>query len=426
MVPSLVAPPTPALPGLTASEAPLEVMVTVFVLFVAAKLGEEFARRLGQPAVIGELLGGFIVGPGVLGLVVPGETSLVLAELGVVILLFAVGLEVRTDALLAVGRPAFLTAIIAMVLPIMAGIAIGLAIGEPISTATFIGLALAATSIGITSRVLADLGVLDRTFARVVLGAAVIDDVLALIAIGIVSGAASGDLSASTILVAVAAIGLVGLGFAAARRARGLRREVFTFPMFAETPLVPAFILMFGFALVSAAIGLAAIIGAFVAGLIVAETEAQDEIEHEIIPLRQIFTPFFFAVTGAQLDLSALLDPSVAALALVLAAVGVVTKAVGGLAGARSLGRWGSVAVGVGMVPRGEVGIVVANLGLAAGLLSVGVFSAVLVAVVLTTLVAPYLLTWAIPRARAEEEARSGGAPPPTGAPAQVESAPTE
>ena len=160
MVPSLVAPPTPVVPGLTASEAPLEVMVTVFVLFVAAKLGEEFARRLGQPAVIGELLGGFIVGPGVLGLVVPGETALVLAELGVVILLFAVGLEVRTDALLAVGRPAFLTAIIAMILPIMAGIAIGLAIGEPISTATFIGLALAATSIGITSRVLADLGVL--------------------------------------------------------------------------------------------------------------------------------------------------------------------------------------------------------------------------------------------------------------------------
>jgi Kef-type K+ transport system membrane component KefB len=387
----------------TASAAPLDVILGLFVLFVGAKVGEEIARRLGQPAVVGELIGGFVVGPGALGLVVPGEAALVLAEIGVVILLFSVGLEVRLDDLLAVGRPAVLTALIAMVLPIAAGLAIGLAVGEPLGTAAFIGLALAATSIGITSRILSDLGLLERTFARVVLGAAVIDDVLALILIGVVSGAATGDLSESTILVAVAAIGLVGLGFAAARRARGLRREVFTWPLFADTPLVPAFILMFGLALVSAAVGLAAIIGAFVAGLIVAETEAQDELEHEVRPLGLIFTPFFFAVTGAQIDLAALLDPATAVLGIALTLAGVATKALGGILGARSIGRWGATAVGFGMVPRGEVGIVVANLGLAAGLLSAGVFGAVVVAVVLTTVIAPYLLAWAIPRAVAED-----------------------
>ncbi len=386
-------------------------MLGLFLLFVAAKFGEEVARRLGQPAVVGELLGGFVVGPGVLGLVVPGETAAVFAELGVVILLFSVGLEVRLDDLLAVGRPAILTAIIAMLLPIAAGVAVGLLVGEGGYTAAFVGLALAATSIGITSRVLAELGVLDRTFARVVLGAAVIDDVLALILIGVVSGAAEGDLSASTMFVAVAAVGLVLLGFAAARRARGLKREAFTWPLFADTPLVPSFIFMFGFALVSAAIGLAAIIGAFVAGLIVAETEAQDEVEHDIKPLALIFTPFFFAVTGAQLDLSALLDMRVAALAIGLALIGVVTKAAGGLVGAWSIGRWGATTVGFGMVPRGEVGIVVANLGLAAGLLSEDVFSAVLVAVVLTTIVAPYLLAWAIPRAIAESDAAEAAHP---------------
>lgn len=384
-------------------------MFGLFLLFVGAKIGEEIARRLGQPAVVGELVGGFVVGPGVLGLVVPGETALILAEIGVVILLFSVGLEVRLDDLLAVGRPAVLTAIAAMILPITAGMAIALFGGENVSTAAFVGLALSATSIGITSRVLAEMGVLDRTFARVVLGAAVIDDVLALILIGIVSGAATGDLSGSTVLVAVAAIGLVGLGFAAARRARGLKREVFTWPLFADTPLVPAFMLMFAVALVSASIGLAAIIGAFVAGLIVAETEAQDELEHEIRPLGQIFTPFFFAVTGAQVDLSALLDPALAALAIALAVAGIITKAAGGLLGARSIGKWGSAAVGFGMVPRGEVGIVVANLGLVAGLLSEGLFSAVLVAVVLTTMIAPYLLAWAIPRAVAESEASDAG-----------------
>lgn len=379
-------------------------MLSIFLLFVAAKIGEEIARRLGQPAVVGELLGGFIVGPGALALAIPGETAFVLAEIGVVILLFSVGLEVRLDDLLAVGRPAVLTALVAMVLPIGAGLAIGLLLGEGLGTAAFIGLALAATSIGITSRVLAELGVLSQTFSRVVLGAAVIDDVLALILIGVVSGAATGDLSGSTFLIVVAAFGLVGLGFAAARRARGLKREVFTWPLFADTPLVPAFILMFGVALVSAAIGLAAIIGAFVAGLIVAETEAQDELEHEIKPLSQIFTPFFFAVTGAQLDLSSLLDPAIAALAIGLAVVGVITKAVGGYVGSRSIGHWSAVTVGFGMVPRGEVGIVVANLGLAAGLLSSGLFSAVIIAVVLTTIIAPYLLAWSIPRARAEVE----------------------
>ena len=176
---------------------------------------------------------------------------------------------------------------------------------------------------------------------------------------------------------------------------------MFTWPLFADTPLVPAFILMFAVALVSAAIGLAAIIGAFVAGLIVAETEAQDELEHEIRPLGQIFTPFFFAVTGAQVDLAALLDPAIAVLAdRAGRSPASSTKAAGGLVGARSIGRWGSAAVGFGMVPRGEVGIVVANLGLAAGLLSDGLFSAVLVAVVLTTVIAPYLLAWVDPAGR--------------------------
>ena len=228
---SLVLPQIPGDHAPSAAGAPLDIMLGLFLLFVGAKFGEEVARRLGQPAVVGGLVGGLLVGPAAFGLVVPGESAFVLAEIGVVILLFSVGLEVRLDDLLAVGRPAVLTAIVAMILPMGAGVAISLIGGEALTTAAFVGLALAATSIGITSRVLADMGVLDRTFARVVLGAAVIDDVLALILIGLVSGAAEGDVSGSTLLVAVAAIGLVALGFAAARRARGLRREVFTWPL---------------------------------------------------------------------------------------------------------------------------------------------------------------------------------------------------
>ncbi len=394
--------PTPFFAPTAAEGETINVLGGLLVLLVGAKLGEEAARRLGQPAVVGELFGGFLVGPHALALVTPGETATVLAEIGVVILLFAVGLEVRLDDLLAVGRAATAVAVIAMILPIAGGIVVGLAVGEPAGSAAFIGLALAATSIGITTRVLAELRVLNRAFSRVVLGAAVIDDVLALVAIGLVVGAVEGDLGGGTIVVALAAVGLVLLGFAAARRARGLRREAFTWPLFADTPLVPAFILMLTLAIVAGSIGLAAIIGAFVAGLIVAETEARHELEEEIRPLGQIFTPFFFAVTGSQVDLAALLDPAVAGLAFVLAGVGIVTKAVGGLVGARPLGRWAAATVGFGMIPRGEVGIVVANLGLGSGLFSPGVFAAVVVAVVLTTVVAPYLLVWAIPRAVGE------------------------
>jgi Kef-type K+ transport system membrane component KefB len=418
MTPLLLALDPARSPGISqpasGSDATLDVIVGLFILLLAAKVGEEIFRRLGQPGVIGELAGGFVVGPYALGLVFPGETATVLSEIGVVILLFAVGLEIKTDELLQVGRPAAVTAVLGVVFPIAAGAGYALVVGEPPATAAFVGLALAATSIGITSRVLGEMGVLDRRFSRIIIGAAVIDDVLALILIGIVSGVAEGDLGLATIGLIVGALGFVALGFVVARRARGLPREVFTWPLFTDTPLVLAFLLMLGLAILAAFIGLAAIIGAFVAGLIVAETEAQDEIEHEIKPLASIFTPFFFAVTGAQLDLGALADPRLALSAVVLALVGIATKVLAGLIGAHGAGRWSALAVGVGMAPRGEVGIVVVTLGVGLGLLTPDLFSVVLVAVVLTTVAAPLMLNVVIPRAAAETEAAAG----PSAAPA--------
>lgn len=375
------------------------VLVGLFVLFVAAKAGEEVTRRLGQPGVIGELAGGFLVGPFALGLVQPDQTATVMAELGVVILLFAVGLEVRIDELFAVGRMAIAVGVLGFVLPIVAGAAIGLGMGADVLPALLIGLALAATSIGITSRVLAEMGVLDRAFARVILGAAIVDDILALLAIGLLSGMASGDISASTLLVVVAGLGFVGLGLAVARRARYLPRRAFTWPLFADTPLVPVFILMFGGALLAQFVGLAVIIGAFVAGLVIAETPVREEVEHEMKTLVAIFAPFFFAVTGAAIDLSALLEPRLLVLASVLAAMGVLTKFLGGYLGARRLGRWNAMSVGIGMAPRGEVGIVVAALGLSLGLIEGDLYAVLLAAVVATTLVAPLMLQRVVPLA---------------------------
>ena len=173
--------------------------------------------------------------------------------------------------------------------------------------AALIGLALAATSIGITSRVLAEMGMLDRAFARVILGAAIVDDILALLAIGVLSGLAEGDLGIDTVLTLVAGLAFVGIGLALAPLGRRLPRKLFVWPKFADTPVVPVFIIMFAGALLAQFVGLAAIIGAFVVGLIIAETPVREEVEHGFRPLLGIFAPFFFAVTGANIDMSALL-----------------------------------------------------------------------------------------------------------------------
>ena len=387
-----------------------DALVGLFILFVAAMVGEELFRRLRLPGVIGELVGGFLVGPFALGLVEIGTSATVFAELGVVILLFVVGLEVGVDELLQVGRIAITVGVIGFILPIVAGTALGLVVGAEALSAVLIGLALAATSIGITSRVLAELGVIDRAFSRVILGAAVVDDILALLAIGLLSGLALGDLSVDTFLVLAAGVAFVIGGLVVAPLARRLDRDVFVWPIFADTPVVPVFIVMFAGALLASVVGLAAIIGAFVVGLIIAESPVREEVEHEFRPLVAIFTPFFFAVTGANVDLAALADPRLLALAVVLATFGVLTKLLGGVVGAWRLGRWNAVVVGLGMSPRGEVGIVVAALGLSLGLVDADLYAVLIAAVVATTLVAPVMLGWAIPHARRSERHEQPGA----------------
>jgi Kef-type K+ transport system membrane component KefB len=384
-----------------------DALFSLFMLFLAAKIGEEIFRRINQPGVIGELIGGFVVGPFALGLANVSVTAEVFAELGVVILLFTVGLEVRLDDLLKVGPMAVAVGTIGFILPIIAGMAIGLTIGEEALPAALMGLALAATSIGITSRVLSEMGVLDRAFSRVILGAAIVDDILALLAISILSGLAEGDLGVDTIITLVAGVGFVGIGLALAPLGRRLPRRLFVWPRFADTPTVPVFIIMFAGALIATVVGLAAIIGAFVVGLFIAETPVREEVEHGFRPLLGIFAPFFFAVTGANIDMSALLQPDLLLIVIALSIMGVITKLVGGYLGAFRLGKWNAIVVGLGMSPRGEVGIVVSSLGLTLALISQEIYAVLLAAVIITTLVAPFTLQWSIPKAPRDE--RHGG-----------------
>jgi Kef-type K+ transport system membrane component KefB len=279
-----------------------------------------------------------------------------------------------------------------VVLPFTGGFAVALALGESTDTAIFVGAALSATSVGITSAVLDDLGQLGSRAARTILGAAVIDDILALILVAIAVGiAAEGGVDVLSIAVTVGlAFGFVSFVALGGEKLIQSRPGILKEPKFSESPLLPAVILCLALAAIAGEIGLAAVIGAFLAGLIVAETKDQHPIEEEVAPLYAFFPPFFFASIGIDLDLDAL----VGALGLMalLTVVAIATKLAGAWLGARALGRRDAATVAVGMVPRGEVGIIVAGIGATAGVIDAELFGAVIGMSIVTTLLVPPVL----------------------------------
>lgn len=370
-------------------------MVTdIFVVLLAAKIGDEVFKRIGQPSIIGEILAGVLVGPSLLGLVEVSEVLEVFAEIGVIFLLFWVGLETRVSEMEAVGKRALSVGISGVVLPFCAGVGLGLALGESTATSVFLGAALAATSVGITSAALIQLDMIRTRAARTILGAAIVDDILALILVAVATGiAAEGGLAVTEVLIvaglAVAFVAFFALG---GTRLMAQRPQILHEPRFSESPLLPAVILCLGVAALAAQIGLAAIIGAFLAGLMVAETKEQHPIEDEVAPLYAFFPPFFFAFIGIELDLGALLEPGAMALFAAVTAVAVASKWAGARVGARGLEPREAQIVAVGMVPRGEVGIIVASIGAAAGVVGDELFAVIVAMSIATTLAVPPVL----------------------------------
>lgn len=379
---------------LAAAEGAAEILTELFVVLLAAKLGEELARRLGQPGVVGMIIAGIAIGPSGLDLIEVGDVLEAFAELGVVLLLFWVGLETRISELREVGRSAVMIGVIGFLVPLAVGVAIGFALGEEVATAIFLGAALVATSVGITSAVLIDLGIVNTPAARAILGAAIIDDILALLLLSVAEGAA-GDGGIDVVEIAVVAgMTVAFLGFFAyfgTRLARE-RPQILSAPSFPSGPLVVAVLICLGMAALAAQIGLAAIIGAFLAGMILAETRDQHPLEESIEPLYQFFPPFFFIVVGLQVDLGALGELGALALLAVITLAAVASKYAGAYAGARGLGPAGARVAAIGMVPRGEVGIIVAQIGLVAGAFDDRLFAVVVMMSILTTLMAPPLL----------------------------------
>lgn len=371
-----------------------EVLTALFVVLLAAKIGDEIAKRLGQPGLVGEILAGVVVGPSALGIVEPGEVLEVFAELGVVFLLFWVGLETRLSEMREVGRTAGLVGLLGVVLPFAGGLGLGLALGEDTATSVFLGVALVATSVGITSAVLMELNVLGGRVAKTILGAAVIDDVLAMLLLAVAVGLGADDgLDVGSVLTTLGlALGFIAFFALGGTRAMASRPQLLKEPRFSESPLLPAVIICLGLAAFAAHIGLAAIIGAFLAGMIVAETKEQHPIEEEVAPLYAFFAPFFFAFIGTQVELSELVSLEALGLLAVVTVLAVATKYAGARLGARGMTSEEGHAIGLGMVPRGEVGVIVAGIGAAAGVVDAQLFAVIVAMSVLTTLLVPPLL----------------------------------
>ncbi len=356
-------------------------------------MSSEFAIRLGGVALVGEIIAGAVLGPHGLGIIQENQLVEGLAELGVVVLLFSVGLETEWHQLRDVGARGMVVGTVGIVLPFIGGAAIAAISGHQTITALFVGTALVATSVGITAQVMAELGLLKQRESLIILAAAVVDDVLGLLVLAVVTSVGAGALDPARIVILLIetavfvaiplTIGRIGF------RVHGHRSQLLRIP---HGALSVALVICFLFAVLAGSIGLAAIVGAYLAGLIVAELSDELELKRDLSPIRALLVPFFFVLTGARFDFTTMLEPGALVLGFALTIIAILTKLVG-----CGLAMWGTslrsaVRVGVGMVPRGEVGLVVASLGLAAGVMDGPLYGAVLMMVAVTTLAAPLLL----------------------------------
>ena len=408
-----------------AADPIVPILLYLTIVLAAAKVGGWLAMRAGQPPVLGELVAGIALGNlGLIGVhaLEPMKTEptlAILASLGVILLLFEVGLESTVRQMMRVGPSSLLVAVLGVIAPFALGWIAGawLLPTKPAYVHAFLGAVLTATSVGITARVLRDLNETGSDEAKIILGAAVIDDVLGLVILAVVSSviatAGPGAEPPSPwrfVAIAGKAFGFlaaaIAIGMLLAPRLLRLAARVRVPGILLATSLIFCFLLSY----LSAAVGLAPIVGAFAAGLILEKgyfapfEESRDRsLEHLLHPISTFIVPIFFVLTGIHVELATLADPQILALALVLTAVAWIGKQVCSL-GILQKGV-DRLSVGIGMVPRGEVGLIFANVGatLTIGgerVITPATYSAVVIMVIVTTLVTPPLLQWALARRR--------------------------
>jgi Kef-type K+ transport system membrane component KefB len=369
------------------------ILLSMFCLVLSAQILGWLMSRFGQPRVIGQVLAGVLVGPSVLGLVHVNVTLQALAEFGAIFLMFAVGLENRLRDLLVVGKEAIIVAILGILLPMLGGYAFGFFHDLSQIQSIFIGTSMVATSVGITAQVLNDLGVINSKYARIILGAAVIDDILGLAILGVVSGMANGE---EITMIGVSTTLAISLGFVAAVLLVGVplinRIQLHLNPQKISGGFGLIISLSLGFAALSGIAGLAPIIGAFLIGMVLAEVGDNYDFHDKVHALESFLAPVFFAMVGVQLPLALLADGGVLFNGAVLTVIAIFGKWLGGLAITPQQGFVVANKVGVGMVPRGEVGLIVVGIGLTTNLIDNKLFAEIVVMIIATTILAPIVL----------------------------------
>jgi len=387
-------------------------LFTVAAILVTAKLLGVAAQRIGQPAVLGELIAGVLLGASVLN-VVPHDGALhdviaLLAEIGVVILLFEIGLETDLRAMFRVGKSAVTVALVGVLVPFLLGFRLWLSWQPQLAgnnpslmlVAVFVGATLTATSVGITSRVLSDMNKLGTAEARIIMGAAIVDDVLGLVILAIVSGVVAGAALTVTGVVLKFAIA-VGFLIVAVVLGRWIMPRIFEGLERAQvrgTLIVSSFAFALALSALAGVVGSALIIGAFAAGVVLSSTNQFDYISERIQPMADVFTPIFFVYVGSAVDVSLMnpasprFDASLLLVAGALLVVAVLGKVVAGYAASSRRASVNRLAIGAGMIPRGEVGLIFAHLGLDSGVIGAEGFNVMVLVVMFTTFLAPPLL----------------------------------
>ncbi|MEO8727067.1 MAG: cation:proton antiporter [Acidobacteriaceae bacterium] len=370
-------------------------LLELFVIFLWAKIAAELFEQLHLPAVLGEILAGIILGPYAAKLVEPSDAVISLAQVGAIFLLFSVGLATSPRTLVQVGRRAMLVAGAGIFLPFLFGFGyMRWFRADNLHESLFVAAALVATSVGITARVLGDLGVLQSRAAKIILGAAVFDDILGMLILAVVVGVVSEKSLQyfQLVVITVEALGFaIFMIFVAPRiihRIRpGLRRMSSH-----DAPLIIALAICLGLSAMAEKVGLAAIIGAFFAGLAFAEYSPEWQLEVRVGALTEFLSPFFFFTMGARLNLSVFRNGAIIKAAIIVSIIAILTKVIGCGLAAWGEGSQNMLRVGVGMTPRGEVGLIVALIGLQMNMISQNAYAIVLAMTGVTTLVAPPLL----------------------------------
>ena len=392
--------PAVTLPVIAASTGSTDfgrMFLDIAVILLAAKFAAEVVERAGIPAVIGEIVAGIALGPSALGIIAPSDALRLLAEIGVVILLAEVGMEMDIKELSRVGRAALLVAVIGVAVPVTTGFAFGIGLGETSHTSLFLGAALAATSVGITARVFGDLKALSSREARIVLGAAVADDVLGLVLLTVASRVVQqGTVDIGGVLTTIGiAIGFILVaGFVGLVVVPPLFDHVSARVTSTATMGVVAAGITFASSAAASEARLAPIIGAFVAGVALGRTAQRDKLARDFASLGSVFVPIFFLQIGVETDVGSFFDGRVLLIAALLFVIALLGKIVAA-AGAAGTGA-DRLVIGLGMVPRGEVGLIFASIGVGIGVFDADLYASIILVVLATTVVAPPLLKWRI------------------------------